>query len=176
MRTWYQRWRWPLDDKCCHLFSLVCYCINCDIRAQGIPVSWFQGTVAWSELAGTGLKCLGFLGHVIMWLWMCGLLACDRGSYGHVQPFVRTCHVSCVTCFDKQSLSVCASWYSSTSQSFAWLTKLERWFTSWDRSTQGCGQATTWIVDEAETEESTAGVSHLNTIITRLCYECPKDE
>ena len=34
----------------------------------------------------------------------------------------------------------------------------------------------TWIVDEAETEESAAEVCHLNTIVTRLCYEHPKDE
>ena len=37
-------------------------------------------------------------------------------------------------------------------------------------------QAMTWIVDEAETEESAAEVSHLNTIVTRLCYERPRDE
>ena len=37
-------------------------------------------------------------------------------------------------------------------------------------------RATTWIVDEAETEESAAEVSRLNTIVTRLCYERPRDE
>ena len=37
-------------------------------------------------------------------------------------------------------------------------------------------QATTWILDEAETEESAAEVSHLNTTATRLYFECPKDE
>ena len=37
-------------------------------------------------------------------------------------------------------------------------------------------RAMTWIVDEAETEESAAEVSRLNTIITKLCYEHPRDE
>ena len=37
-------------------------------------------------------------------------------------------------------------------------------------------KATTWIVDEAETEESAAEVCHLNTTATRLYFERPKDE
>ena len=37
-------------------------------------------------------------------------------------------------------------------------------------------KATTWIVDEAETEESAAEVCHLNTATTWLCYARLKDE
>ena len=37
-------------------------------------------------------------------------------------------------------------------------------------------KVTTWIVDEAETEESAAEVSHLNTTATRLYLERPKDK
>ena len=33
-----------------------------------------------------------------------------------------------------------------------------------------------WIVDEAETEESAAEVCHLNTATTWLCYAHLKDE
>ena len=37
-------------------------------------------------------------------------------------------------------------------------------------------RAMTWIVDEAETEESAAEVCHLNTTATRLYLGCPKDK
>jgi len=37
-------------------------------------------------------------------------------------------------------------------------------------------KAMTWIVDEAETKESTAEVYCLNTTTTWLCYRRPKDE
>ena len=37
-------------------------------------------------------------------------------------------------------------------------------------------RAMTWIIDEAETEESAAEVCHLNTATTWLCYARLEDE
>ena len=37
-------------------------------------------------------------------------------------------------------------------------------------------QSKSWIVDKAETEESAAEIYCLNTTVTRLCYEHPKDK
>ena len=50
-----------------------------------------------------------------------------------------------------------------------WLTKPERWFTSFkSKAHKDVIRATTWIVDEAETGESAAEVCGLNTTATRL--------
>ena len=39
------------------------------------------------------------------------------------------------------------------------------------RAHKAYGQAMTWIIDEAETEESAAEVCHLNAVTIWLCYK-----
>ena len=93
-----------------------------------------------------------------------------------MQPFIRTCYMI-------MQLALISKVCLCAQVDIAQLYKALGGLLSWNGGSQveiGAHKvvikAMTWIVDEAETEESAAEVSHLNTIVTRLCSERSRDE